>query len=380
MPMSLLATDLPQLLADEAQSAWQRIREFVAPDAAAALAEQLDEATTLQLTRVLACSPFAADLIRRKPELLLELLRGGQLQTGLEEDVFKSELSILLAQEDAELPRVLRLFRARHMLRIVWRDFCRLADTLETVRDTSLLAEACIAEALAHSQEVLEQRFGRPIGRDSGAPQQLIVLAMGKLGARELNVSSDIDLIFSYPEAGQTDSDSKPISNEQFFTKLGQALITALDQNTADGFVFRVDMRLRPYGDSGALAQNFAALEEYYQDQGRDWERYALIKARPVTGDPVQAARLMASLGGAAQGIAAGCKTRSWRYQGSGIYRPVFPVDPRWTRPGSATAGATGRIGRVWSAGLSAYRGCQGIAGRLPVPARQRARYPGVSG
>jgi glutamate-ammonia-ligase adenylyltransferase len=122
------------------------------------------------------------------------------------------------------------------------------------------------------------------------------VIAMGKLGARELNVSSDIDLIFAYPEAGQTDGERRSISNAEFFTKLGQGLITALDQITADGFVFRVDMRLRPYGESGSLALNFAALEEYYQEQGRDWERYALIKARPVSGSAIRGAELMAML------------------------------------------------------------------------------------
>jgi glutamate-ammonia-ligase adenylyltransferase len=119
---------------------------------------------------------------------------------------------------------------------------------------------------------------------------------MGKLGARELNVSSDIDLIFTYPEAGQTDSEAQSVSNEEFFTKVGQRAINTLDQVTAEGFVFRVDMRLRPYGESGALVHNFTALEDYYQNQGRDWERYALIKARPVTGDTRRAQELMAML------------------------------------------------------------------------------------
>jgi len=294
--MSTLATNLPESLAGEADIAWRRIEEFIEPDIFTALETQLNEETTLQLSRVLACSPFVADLVRRKPEILLQLFECGQLQNRLDPAAFQAELRGEMSEEGADLSRVLRLFRARHMLRIVWRDFCRLADTMETVGDTSLLAETCIAEALSHCESTLEERFGRPLGRDSGERQQLIVLAMGKLGAGELNVSSDIDLIFCYPEAGQTDLADKPLSNEQFFTKLGQALITALDQNTADGFVFRVDMRLRPYGDSGALAQNFAALEEYYQDQGRDWERYALIKARPVTGDPTQAAQLMDAL------------------------------------------------------------------------------------
>jgi glutamate-ammonia-ligase adenylyltransferase len=290
-------TGLPGPLAAAAENAWQRILERAEPAVAARLGEAVAAAPVAsQLPRVLACSPFAADLCRSRPQLLLALLREGTLQRSLEENSFRDELRALLSVEGAHLAVALRHFRQRHMLRIVWRDFCRLADTLETVRDTSLLAEACIAEALERSQVTLERRFGVPRGRHSGAPQALVVLAMGKLGARELNVSSDIDLIFAYPESGQTDSATRPISNEEFFTKLGQALIGALDQTTVDGFVFRVDMRLRPYGESGALVHNFAALEEYYQEQGRDWERYAMIKARPVTGDPAQAAQLMTTL------------------------------------------------------------------------------------
>ncbi len=289
--------DLPAALADVARVSWNNILER----APAPLAEQLRTAAgtgpaAAQLPLVLACSPFISDLCRRQPALLLDLLGGDELQASLPETAFRAELHRQLGSADLEPGAVLRRYRQRHMLRIIWRDFCRLADTRETVRDTSLLAEACIAEALDISQAAMEARFGVPRGRNSGQRQQLIVLAMGKLGARELNVSSDIDLIFAYPEAGETDSETKSISNEEFFTRVGRALISSLDQVTAEGFVFRVDMRLRPYGDSGALVHNFAALEEYYQDQGRDWERYALIKARPVTGDPARANELMAAL------------------------------------------------------------------------------------
>jgi [glutamine synthetase] adenylyltransferase / [glutamine synthetase]-adenylyl-L-tyrosine phosphorylase len=293
--MDPIVSDLPEPLAIRAAQAWQLILDAPMADSVAAVRAQLDEPLARQLARVLACSPFVVETLRRKPEMLLDLIVSGDLQNSLAENAFMEALQRLLEGEEVDLHRELRQFRARHMLRIVWRDFCRLADTLETVRDTSLLAEACIKSALEYCQAKLEQRFGRPLGH-SGQHQQMLVLAMGKLGARELNVSSDIDLIFTYPEGGKTDHDEKSISNEQFFTKLGQALISALDQNTVDGFVFRVDMRLRPYGDSGSLALNFAALEEYYQDQGRDWERYALIKARPVTGHVDQADELMAAL------------------------------------------------------------------------------------
>jgi len=297
--MTAIETDLNEILALQAQSAWQHILERAEADVADGLLAQIAQpGVQLQLSRVLACSPFVAQSVRSRPAMLLDLLQSGSLQRSLSEDEgeIRKGLQLLLAEQDVELARILRRYRQYHMVRIIWRDFCRLADTVETIRDTSLLAEACIAEALEFSRRALEARFGKPRGASSGSEQQLIVLAMGKLGARELNVSSDIDLIFAFPEAGKTDSPTASISNQEFFIKLGQALINALDQVTVDGFVFRVDMRLRPYGDSGALVSNFAALEAYYQDQGRDWERYALIKARPVTGDPERAAELMETL------------------------------------------------------------------------------------
>ena len=295
--MSLELSALAKPLAAAALKAWNNILERADEPLAEtlrSLAERPNICT--QLPRALACSPFIAELSRRKPQLLASLLADGSLSNPLSRTELVAELAAGLDADGAELNVVLRRFRQRHMLRIIWRDFCKLADTLETVRDTSWLAEVCIAAALDTCQDELEGKHGVPRGRRSGQPQQLIVLAMGKLGAGELNVSSDIDLIFAYPEAGETDGEHKPRSNEEFFTRLGRAVIAALDATTADGFVFRVDMRLRPYGESGALAHNFTALEEYYQDQGRDWERYALIKARPLTGDPERARELMTSL------------------------------------------------------------------------------------
>jgi glutamate-ammonia-ligase adenylyltransferase len=289
---------LPPVLVDPARRAWQALCEADTDGAArAALCSSGDGAGRLgELMRVLAASPWAAAQLARRPAFLTALAGDGALWQRLPEDAWERALGEALGAPDADLPVVLRRFRQRAMLRILWRDFNRLADTAETVRDTSLLAEACIRHALAACQAQLEARFGRPIGRRSGEPQALIVIAMGKLGARELNLSSDIDLVFAYPEAGETDGERKSISNEEFFTRLGRALIAALDPVTADGFVFRVDMRLRPYGESGPLAHNFSALEAYYQDQGRDWERYALIKARPLTGDPARCEELMRTL------------------------------------------------------------------------------------
>ena len=146
-----------------------------------------------------------ADTVQRRPWLLEQLLISGATARPLHEGELHAELGDLLTGGSEPLPVQLRRFRQRHMLRIVWRDLNRLAPTLETTRDVSWLADACIAHALAASQAELEERFGVPIGRDSGERQELVVIAMGKLGGNELNVSSDIDLIFAFPEAGATE-------------------------------------------------------------------------------------------------------------------------------------------------------------------------------
>ena len=198
------------------------------------------------------------------------------------------------------LHAALRRFRREAQFRIIWRDLMRWADLPETMAATSAFAEVCIQGALGWLHETACEQYGTPWGKDpvsgSEAPQSLIVIGMGKLGGCELNVSSDIDLIFAFPGKGETRGGGRSLDNQQFFIRLGQRLIQALDQITADGFVFRVDMRLRPYGQSGALALSFAALETYYQDQGRDWERYAMVKSRVVAGDPKAGRVLMESL------------------------------------------------------------------------------------
>jgi glutamate-ammonia-ligase adenylyltransferase len=250
-----------------------------------------------QLSLALAGSRFIATTLRQSPDLLIDLWISGDLQRSYDESIFSENLTTLLINVDTlegTLPP-LRLFRRREMVRLLWRDFNRSADMAETTRDVSLMAEAAIALTLPVLQAELEAEIGVPRS-ETGERQQLLVIAMGKLGARELNVSSDIDLIFAYPEAGETDGAARPVSNQEFFIKLGQRLITALDKVTSDGFVFRVDMRLRPYGESGSLVLNLAALEEYYQSQGRDWERYAMIKARAISGDATAVGQLEETL------------------------------------------------------------------------------------
>jgi len=191
-------------------------------------------------------------------------------------------LEALPMGSEAELSRSLRQLRKRVMLKLIARDLGGLADLDEVMSAMTALAELTLRRAQALLMASLGEQFGTPMGESSGTPQQLLVIGMGKLGGGELNVSSDIDLVFAYPEDGETDG-ARRLSNHEFFTRLGRRLIAAINDHTADGYVFRVDMRLRPYGDSGPLVVSFAALEEYLVAQGREWERYAWIKARVVS-------------------------------------------------------------------------------------------------
>lgn len=248
--------------------------------------------------RVCMCSEFVVDQIRRDSPGLLEMAAKGWLERSLAPGELRQSLAQQLADcaDEAQLGRCLRHFRNRQQLRIIWRDLTRQAELGETCGDLSDLADVCIDLSLDWLYPRLCEQLGTPIGRHSGQPQSLVVLGMGKLGARELNLSSDVDLIFAFPEAGETQGARRSLDNQVFFIRLGQRLIKALDPMTVDGFVFRVDMRLRPYGSAGALAFSFAALEQYYLEQGRDWERYAMIKARVVAGDTEAGARLLALL------------------------------------------------------------------------------------
>ncbi len=197
-------------------------------------------------------------------------------------------LAEALAKKDADdLARVMRHIRQRVMLHTMARDLLGLADLDEVCGTMGHLAESTVRAALAlHGEERMALR-GCPRG-ENGAAQSLVIVGMGKLGGGELNVSSDIDLVFLYPEEGETDG-ARPQSNHEFFKKLGQQVISAIDDITADGFVFRVDMRLRPYGESAPLAVSYDAFEQYLLTQGRMWERYAWLKAKAFTGDQHEA-------------------------------------------------------------------------------------------
>lgn len=245
--------------------------------------------------RVALLSDFVVEQAQRDPQMFLALAASGELERSLAAGELREQLAeqLLGCDDEEALARCLRRFRNRQQLRIIWRDFSRQAMLAETCRDLSDLADVCIDLAYHWLYPRHCAQFGTPIGQRSGQPQHLVILGMGKLGAHELNLSSDIDLIFGYPEGGETEGARRALDNQEFFTRLGQRLIRALDAITVDGFVFRTDMRLRPYGSSGALVFSFNALEQYYQDQGRDWERYAMIKARVVGGDQAAGRELL---------------------------------------------------------------------------------------
>lgn len=238
--------------------------------------------TVPTLDSVLAYSRYAQRLISAEPDLAAEVEATRHLPFTRAD--MQAYLAGLALTDPGDLSRALRGLRKRVMLRLIVRDLAGAADLTEVMHCMTDLAEVAIETALRHLDAELRLTWGVPLGEESGTAQSLIVVAMGKLGGCELNVSSDIDLIYVYPEDGQTDH-TTPRSNHEYFSRLGQKLSATLSEMTADGYVFRVDMRLRPYGESGPLVSSFAMLEQYFITQGREWERYAWIKARALSGD-----------------------------------------------------------------------------------------------
>ena len=228
-------------------------------------------------------SRYVRGRLEARPELKT------RLEAGLERSFDRSEMAAWLAErpwtDEDGLKRTLRHLRQELMCRVIARDLSGRADLSEVTRSLSDLAEIAVEQAVRWLHADLAEIHGQPLD-SQGHAQQLIVIGMGKLGGGELNASSDIDLIFAFPEDGETDGPRK-LSNFEFFTHLGKRLINAIGELTGDGFVFRVDMRLRPYGDGGPLASSFAALEDYFYTQAREWERYAWIKGRAITGERI---------------------------------------------------------------------------------------------
>ena len=234
------------------------------------------------LQKALHCSRYARQVLNADQSMLDWLQKNHHTPcTHIEmEGLLRN--SSFNPNDEIDLSRAVRYLRKQVMVKLILRDLNGLADLNEVMHAMTALAEISIRQAQTCLMQALQQQFGAPLSETDSTPQELLIIGMGKLGGCELNVSSDIDLIFVYGEDGDTDGPRK-ISNHEFFTRLGRRLIALINEPTEDGYVFRVDMRLRPYGDSGPLVVSFAALEEYLVAQGREWERYAWIKARVVS-------------------------------------------------------------------------------------------------
>lgn len=233
------------------------------------------------LSMTLAFSRYAQRLLTRYPDWDEPMSLMAYAPFPLE--AMQQYLNHQQMTDEDNLKAALRGLRQRVFLTTMVRDIAGFAALNEIVVTQSLLADLSLQTALRSLTLILAKTYGKPIGAETGETQELIVIGMGKLGSKELNVSSDIDLIFAYEEDGETDGPKK-IANHEYFTLLGRKLIQAISDPTADGLVFRVDMRLRPYGDSGPLVMSLAMLEEYLITQGRMWERFAWMKARAITG------------------------------------------------------------------------------------------------
>ncbi len=232
------------------------------------------------LVRVVACSEFAGNVVLRHWDWLLENVASFDTSDPLDESLagLGDHASI------DEIKAGLRTARNRSMLRVLWREINGTAELDESLRDLTRLADTLLDAAVRHALRLLAPRYGS-VRDDAGEIVPLVVLGMGKLGGHELNFSSDIDLIFLYTNDGQTDG-PRTISAQEYFGRLSRQVIALIDEVTSDGFVFRIDTRLRPFGDSGPPVVSFAALESYLLQHGRDWERYAYVKARIVGPSP----------------------------------------------------------------------------------------------
>lgn len=229
------------------------------------------------ISHAVSFSRYLKYLLEKSPWFLDELPQ--VLHQAYTRDAMQQYLQAQAITDEETLKAALRRLKQAVLARLIVRDVNDLANLDEVVTTASTLADVAVGYALQHLEQFLQPRYGQPIGCDSGLVQPLLIVGMGKLGGGELNVSSDIDLVFLYEEDGDTNG-KKSLSNHEYFVILGKKLINALHEVTGDGYVYRVDMRLRPYGDSGPLVCSFAMLENYLITQGREWERYAWTKAR----------------------------------------------------------------------------------------------------
>lgn len=269
---------LPPLLVEPVTRWLDRLHDECGQDAISGLGKS----DPWLLVKLVACSEFAGQAILRDWPWFADELESGRILQVPRQEILAASLrdKLRLAPDLPGVKRELREFRNRQMVAILWRDLSDVCEVTATIAALSDLADVMIECTSDYVRAGLAARFGEVPGMD-GQPMSLIVLAMGKLGGQELNFSSDIDLVFLYPGDGESNGVRRLSANE-FFTRWAQQLVALLDETTEHGFVFRVDTRLRPFGDSGPLVVSLPALEAYLVQHGRSWERYAYIKARVV--------------------------------------------------------------------------------------------------
>ncbi len=276
---------------DSALNYFERFHSEASPSALYYL--QRNPTSLTVLLPIFSQSHFLSETLVQHPELLEWLHRDKRIEFIKSKEDLLEELSRFeAALSDKALAERLALFKRREYLRIVLRDVTRIATLAETTWELSTLAEVILEEALRQCDQQLKNRYGAPRALDSSGriiPSEFVVMALGKLGGKELNYSSDIDLIYLYSEDGETEGvDSRPetrISNQEYFIKLSSALTKAVSQMTPSGWAFRVDLRLRPQGREGFLARSLTGAIEYYEHSAESWELQALLKARPVAGN-----------------------------------------------------------------------------------------------
>ncbi len=244
--------------------------------------------------RVFTMSDFVTRCAFRNPEILMDLFQSGDLDRAYPKTEYALRVKHFFdgVSDESDLARSLRRVRSREMVRIAWRDLLGLSDLFATMAELTNLADTLIDQTLFFLYQRQCTECGTPINK-KGEPQSLAVIAMGKLGGEELNFSSDVDLIFAFPEAGNTQGGATDMSNDEFFGRLCRRLIRLLGNPSPDGFIFRVDIRLRPDGENGPIVMSFDNMEYYYQNHGREWERYAWIKARAAAGDIAEGRALL---------------------------------------------------------------------------------------
>ena len=266
---NLDSRELHSLITADSANANSQIAELLVTSNVCLCAEQ-----KLDLQWLVQVSPFIARVVQRYEDAALRRMFAPMAAEPID---IQEQLGD--AKNEAQAMAVIRQFRHIEMARIAALDLLGSLPMGRMLQENSALADMLIMAAAQYAEQQLAGRFGRALDI-KGNSQPLIILAMGKLGGSELNFSSDIDLIFAYPEPGQTKGGRQTADVAIYFNRYAQMLIKLLDQPTVDGRAFRIDMRLRPFGQSGPLVTSLAALEDYYHEQGRMWERYALIKAR----------------------------------------------------------------------------------------------------